>query len=166
MTKQEKERKLAEQMLELKIDFNDVCMREIGLGINDDDYVYIMDTMTLVQIKEKFIKYSEDQYPMLRRNEIDLNLIENPRLMETLTYMYLANRLVSTIRIVSISQNPIAGSRKGNCVLSYEKLGEIKEIRSDGFENESVRIFNLICKINKTEHLYDFNKFDVSVQKK
>ena len=45
-------------------------------------------------------------------------------------------------------------------------LGEIKEIRSDGFENESVRIFNLICKINKTEHLYDFNKFDVSVQKK
>ena len=166
MTKQEKAMKLAEQMLELKIDFNDICMREMGLGTNDDDYVYIMDTMTLVQIKEKFIKYSEDQYPMLRRNEIDLNLIENPRLMETLTYMYLANRLVSTIRIVSISQNPIAGSRKGNCVLSYEKLGEIKEIRSDGFENESVRIFNLICKINKTEHLYDFNKFDVSVQKK
>lgn len=166
MTKQEKERKLAEQMLELKIDFNDVCMREMGLGINDDDYVYIMDTMTLLQIKEKFIKYSEDQYPMLRRNEIDLNLIENPRLMETLTYMYLANRLVSSIRIVSISQNPIAGSRKGNCVLSYEKLGEIKEIRSDGFENESVRIFNLICKINKTDHLYDFNKFDVAIQKK
>lgn len=162
----EKEAKLAEEMLELKIDFNDICMREMGLDINDMSFLYIMDTLEVIQIKEKYVKYSEEQYPMLRRNEIDLNLIENARLMETLTYSYLIRMLVSTIKIVSISQNPIKGTDKGMCVLSYEKNGEIKEIRSDGFKNESVRIFNLICKINKTDHLYDFNRYDVVIAKR
>jgi hypothetical protein len=166
MTKQEKERKLAEQMLELKIDFNDICMREMGLDITDNDYLYIMDSNTIIQIKEKFIKYSEYEFPILKHNEIDLNLIENPRLMETLTYMYLANRLVSSIKIVSISQSPIMGTNKGCCILSYEKNGEIKELRSDAYTNESIRIFNLICKVNKTDHLYDFDKYDVPINKK
>ena len=71
-------------MLELKINFNDVCMRELGLDIDDNNHIYDMDTESIYKMKDRFIKYSEDEYPVLAHDEIDLNLIENPRLMEIL----------------------------------------------------------------------------------
>ena len=67
-------------MLDLKIRFNDAMMRELGLDITENDYVYDMDTESILQIKGKFIKYCDYEYPILKYNEeIELNLIENPR---------------------------------------------------------------------------------------
>ena len=74
---------------DLKVRFNDVMMRELGIGIVEDDdhyldYLYDIDTGNILQIKEKFIKYCDYEYPVIKFNEIEMNLIENPRLTETL----------------------------------------------------------------------------------
>lgn len=151
-------------LLNLKMGFNDIAMRELGLDITDDDYIYDMDTETIIQINEKFIKYSDLVDPILKFNEIDLNLIENPKLMENLVLKYLTDHINN--KIVSLSQSLIAGSNKGYFEMAYLKNNEVMKMKSDPYKNESVRILNLICKINKTVHLYDFNKYDIVIDKK
>ena len=76
---------------DLKVRFNDVMMRELGIDIVEDDdryldYLYDIDTGNILQIKEKFIKYCDYEYPVIKFNEIEMNLIENPRLTETLCF--------------------------------------------------------------------------------
>jgi hypothetical protein len=155
-----------EKALDLKIGFNDYCMRELGLDIDENDHIYDIESEAILQIKEKFIKYSEDLVPYLNFNEIDLNLIENFRLMETLAQVYLRRYADNNgMNIVGFSQSKIRGSRKGLFVVSHSVDGEIKEITSDAYENESVRVFNLICKLNHRSHLYDFDKFDIIIEK-
>lgn len=166
MTKKEK------QLLDLKINFNTIAMRELGLDYNEEDgYVYRYPdddngVAELLQIKEKFIKYSEDQYPVVAHNEIDLNLIENPRLMEYLVYKYLQDNITNEIVSVEIVQAPEGG---GLCyaVLSFKADNEIRSIKSDIFVNEAVCLFNLICKIKKTTMLYRgyINDFDVIIER-
>ena len=159
------------KLLDLKINFNTIVMRELGLGYNDDGYIFKYpenesDFAELLQIKEKFIKYSEDQYPMIAHNEIDLNLIDNPRLMEYLVYMYLSENLSNPIVSIEIIQAPEGG---GLCyaVLTYKTESEVKSIKSDVFVNESLGLFNLVCKIKKTTRLYGYiNEFDVIIEHK
>lgn len=156
----------------LKVRFNDVMMRELGIDIVEDDdryldYLYDIDTGNILQIKEKFIKYCDYEYPVIKFNEIEMNLIENPRLTETLCLPFLMNFCKrKNIIFHSISQVPVDESSKGYFVMAYITEGQTKEIRSDIFCNESVRIFNLITKINKTSHMYRFNEFDVEFPKK
>lgn len=157
---------------DLKVRFNDVMMRELGIDIVEDDdrfldYLYDIDTGNILQIKEKFIKYCDYEYPVIKFNEIEMNLIENPRLTETLCLPFLMNFCKrKNIIFHSISQVPVDESSKGYFVMVYITEGQTKEIRSDVFCNESVRIFNLITKINKTSHMYRFNEFDVEFPKK
>lgn len=152
--------------LDYKIGFNDYCMREMGFEVDEDDHLYDMDTESILQIKEKFIKYTEDLTPILKFNEIDLNLIENFRLMETLFQVYIGKYAQRHgMDVVGFSQSTIKGSRKGCFVVSYKQAGQIYEIKSDAYENESVRVFNLVCKLNHRTHLYDFEKFDVIIEK-
>ena len=84
--KQEKiELQLAEKLQPYKIRFNDICMREYGLDITEeDDYVYDIDTESIFSFKEKFIKYCEDFNPYLKPNEVEFNLLENSRMMEAI----------------------------------------------------------------------------------
>jgi len=153
MTKKEKE------FFNIKLAFNDAFMRETGLDIDDNDHIYDMEEQSIIQIKEKFIKYCDYEYPVLEHNEIDFNLIENPRLTEILAFRYLKNHIAN--EIVAMDQSPIPGSDKGHFVMSYIKGDKTLQMQSKAFTNESLRILNLICKINKTEHLYDFNAWDV-----
>lgn len=154
-------------LFDLKMRFNDAVMRELGLDITEDDYVYDMDTESILQIKEKFIKYCDDEFPILRHNEIELNLIENPRLTETISLPFISRYCERNgILFQTVSQTPIDGTNKGLFILSYAVNGETKEFKSDGFINESVRVFNLICKINKTTNLYRFNEFDIEIERK
>lgn len=154
-------------LFDLKVRFNDVVMRELGLDTTDDDYLYNVDTESILQIKEKFIKYVDNEYFILKPNEIELNLIENPRLMELLSIPFL-NDLCKRSNVVfqSINQCPITGTDKGIFVLSYIKNGTITDFKSDAFVNESVRIFNLICKVNRTCNLYKFDEFDIKIERK
>lgn len=156
-----------EKSYDLKVNFNDICMREMKYDVTDEDYLYNIDTDEIIQIKDKFIKYFEDGYPEVNHNEIDLNLIENSRLMETL-FLYYVRRWIERkhYKFVAIAQSPISGSSKGEFILTYEDNGAIKNIKSDAFDNESLRIFNLVCKLNHTSHLYEFNDFDVEIERK
>ena len=162
----------AEDKLRLKIDFNDISMREFGLDIDENDHIYDMDTETILVINDKFIKYSEDEFPVISHNEIDLNLIENPRLMEIIFGHFIvayANR--ENLTITSNYQSNINGSDKGIFVVTYIKddsvHAETQEIKSDAFVNESLRIFNLVTKINHRSHLYkDLSRFDIPIVRK
>lgn len=158
MTKKE------EKFFNLKVRFNDVMLRELGLDITDESYVCDSENETVIQIKGRFIKYNEDPYAICKHNEIDLNLLENPRLTETLSIPVITgycNRKGYILQ--SLNQVPIDGTNKGIFVISYIENGEVKELKSDGFINESVRIFNLLCKLNKSERLYKFSDFDIEI---
>lgn len=154
-------------LFDLKVRFNDVVMRELGLDTTEEDYLYNVDTESILQIKEKYIKYIEDEYFVLKSNEIEFNVIENPRLMELLSIPFFNNLCErSGVIFQSINQCPISGTDKGIFVLSYIKDGKITDFKSDAFVNESVRIFNLICKTNRTCNLYKFDEFDIKIERK
>lgn len=152
---------------ELKVNFNDISMRELGLDIDDNDHIYDMDTESIFMIKEKYIKYSEDEYPQIAKNEIELNLIENPRLMEILFGMWItkwASR--KNVEVTSYYQSPIRGSNKGFFAITFLKNGEMQEMKSEVFINESVRVFSLISKLNHTSRMYDLSQFDIEIKRK
>ena len=88
--KQEKlELELAEKLQPFKMRFNDICMREYGLDITEeDDYVYDMDTESILQFKEKFIKYCEECNPYLKPNEIEFKNVIKLKVPKEYTYFY------------------------------------------------------------------------------
>ena len=159
-----------EQMHEIKIDFNNIVLREFKLGLDDYDHLYDKETDSIYQISERFIKYSEDMIPILHTNEIDFNVIENPRLMEILFGMWVNKwEQRNAAKVTSYYQTAIRGSKKGFFVLTYLVNGATKEYKSDVFVNESMRIFNLVCKLNHTDHLYDrdiLNRLDIEIIRK
>ena len=159
-----------EQQHEIKIDFNNIVLREFKLGLDDYDHLYDKETDSIYQISERYIKYSEDMVPMLHANEIDFNVIENPRLMEILFGMWVSKwEQRNGTKVTSYYQSAIRGSKKGFFVLTYLVDGATKEFKSDVFVNESMRIFNLVCKLNHTDHLYDrdiLNRLDIEIIRK
>lgn len=160
---------LKSESFDLRSNFNDVCMREMHLDIDDYNHVVDVDTESILQIKEKFIYYPEYEYTIIPSNDIELNLLENSRLMETLFTLYLSKyfkRKNMQITVEAISQDMIPGSEKGVTTISYLDTDHIvKQIISDKYVNESVRMLSLICNFNKTSHLYDLDNFDVVIEK-
>lgn len=155
------------QLTEIKINFNDICLREMGLDINDDDYLYDIDTESIYKVKDKFIKYSEEEFPVIHANEIELNLFENPRLMEILFGMWIVKWATrKNVEVTSFSQIAIRGSNTGFFNMTYVENGEAKEIKSDVFINESLRIFNLITILNHRNHIYDVSQFNIEIPRK
>ena len=126
--------------------------------------VYNIDTESLYQVSEKFIKYVDTEYPIIHSNEIELNLIENPRLMEILFGIWVSSwQEHKGIEVNSYAQVPIRGSKQGYFIMTYAKNGKTEEIKSDTFINESLRIFNLITKLRHTSHMYDVSKFNIEI---
>lgn len=158
MTKKERER-----IFKTSLIFNDAFMRETGLDIDDNDHIYNMETDSALVIGEKFLKYRDYEFPVTNANEIDFDLLANPKLCESLANMWLHDHINNDI--LSLDQCSIPGSAKGSFVLSYLKNGKVENIKSDAFVNESVRVFNLICKITRRTHLYDFETMDIVIEK-
>ena len=67
----------------------------------------------------------------------------------------------SNIERFSVFQSTHDKGATGYCGFKYMQNGKIKEQKSDDFINESLRMFNLITKLNHTSHLYDFKMFDI-----
>lgn len=160
-----KERKL----YELKVMFNDIALREFGLDVDEDDHVCDPEEEIVYTIQEKFLKYSEDEYPTVGHDEIDMNLLENARLMEILFGLWIQKRAARKgIEITSYYPALVQGSQKGFFVLTYLINGNYKEKKSDVFLNESVQIFNLVTKIKHTAHLYaaKINDLDIEIERR
>lgn len=161
-------RKKKVNLLELKMRFNDIFMREAGLDYDpkNNNHVYTIEPFSFLAINEKFLKYGEFEYPVLNHNEIDFNLLENPKLCESLFMMWATDHINN--EIVGMQQCIIPGSEKGYFVMSFVKEGRTTDIKSEAFINESVRIFNLLCKILHREHLYerDLKNLDIKIERK
>ena len=163
MTKKE------ENLFKLKLAFNDIAMRELGLDVDDEDHVFDLDTESVYTIKDKFIKYSDEPYPTIGHNEIELNLLENPRLMEILFGMWIQRRAERKgIEITSYYPALVQGSERGFFVLTYLVYDEPREKKSGVFLNESIQIFDLVSKINHTNHIYKarLQEFDIDLRPK
>lgn len=155
-----------EKSFDLRCDFNELCMRELSLGITDEDLIYNMEDDSILKIKDKFIRYIDIEGVLPRNNEIEMNLIENSRLMETLSLPFLDKWARDHgYTLESFSQDKIQGTSKGVFTVSYNNNGLIEKIMSDQYYNESVRVFSLICKINHTTHLYSFEDYDVQIDR-
>lgn len=152
-TKAERE----QELFELRVQFNDYVLRELGLDIDDDNYVYDIEREQILQINGKFIKYTElitDSQYINKNKEIELNCIENAGLTEILAVRYIKYFCEKLgISLQSVSQECVNGDN-GYFSLAYISGGNILHKDSDCFTNESLRIFNLVCKLNKTERLY------------
>ncbi len=148
--------------LDTRIAFNDICMREMKLDITDDGILYDMDTESILQYKERFIKYREDENTLIYQNEIELDLLRDPRLMEILANIYLQKYSARTgINITSVYQSTSIIGERGYYGFTWVNNGINQEYRSDNYCNEALRVFNLICKLNNTCHLYTFEDFDI-----
>lgn len=153
----------------IKLDFNDICLREMGLDVEEDNnHVYDIEDGSVLVVTDKFIRYFyEDEDIKVAHNEIELNLIENPRLMEVMFNHYMVKYAAKKgWNITSIYQSNNIGSSNGIFVITYieeySNTGETKNLQSDSFLNESLRIFNLICKLNHRTHLYkDLSRFNI-----
>lgn len=143
--------------------FNDISMREFGFDIDDDGHLFDMDLMTALTYKDKFLKYCDSEDRIVRPNEIELDLLQNNRLMNTLFGLFIDKySQASGTYFNSTFQSASTYGKKGYMACTYVgKDGLVQEIRSNEYFNESVRIFNLICKINKSEMMYDFEMFDL-----
>lgn len=147
---------------DLKCGFNDFCMRELKLDVTDDDKVYYSDTNEILKYNDKFLKYPENEYATFRSDEIEFNLLKNARIMDSLLSRFLDEYQHRTgIEITSVYQSTRAKGADGYCGFTYIENGKNVEYKSDEFRNESVRMFNLITKLNHTTHLYDFKQFDI-----
>ena len=82
-------KKVKEITFEQKCIFNDYCMRELGLNLDDNDRLVDDDTQSILQYREKFIKYQEDECVPIRPDEVEMDLLRNPRLMGILFGIYL-----------------------------------------------------------------------------
>ena len=155
-------KKVKEITFEQKCIFNDYCMRELGLNLDDNDRLVDDDTQSILQYREKFIKYQEDECVPNRPDEVEMDLLRNPRLMGILFGIYLEKFSERKgIEITSQFQSTSIRGEVGNTGITWIINGKNETFWSDAFRNESVRIFNLICKLNNTVHLYDFKEFDI-----
>lgn len=146
---------------ELRIRFNDICMRELSLDITEDDKVFDMDTNTIIVYKDKYLKYYNGPYDKIRSNEIRFNLLENSNLLLVVFSVFLEKySQAEGVYISSYYQSAMKGEN-GYAAFCKEINGGSEEIHSDLFINESVRILNLICKVNGTTNRYDFDMFDI-----
>ena len=141
----------------------------MGLDVEEDNnHVYDIEDGSVLVVTDKFIRYFyEDEDIKVAHNEIELNLIENPRLMEVMFNHYMVKYAAKKgWNITSIYQSNNIGSSNGIFVITYieeySNTGETKNLQSDSFLNESLRIFNLICKLNHRTHLYkDLSRFNI-----
>ena len=153
--------------LAMEIGFNDMVMQEMGLDINDHDHIYDEEDEVIIQYDGCYLKYYDTDYIDLRPDEIKFNLIRNARLMDTLVARYI-DKFCIRHGVQLSTYHQVGGFRgaKGYAAITYVENGVSKEIRSDELVNESVRLFNLVCKINGTDDWYDFEKFDIVEEKK
>lgn len=163
-----KKKKLSEENIRiLKTRFNDICMRELGLDIDDDDRIFDMDNDSIIKINEKYLKYvdEDEQFPVFRNDEIEFNMLFNTKTMQTLFGIYLDKYALRKNIYVNGYYQIQESNDKGRAAFSYMEQDTTKVRESDEFYNESVRIFNLICKLNGSTNLYDFKQFDALCEK-
>jgi hypothetical protein len=119
-----------------KIMFNDVyemfyhLFTEIGLGINNNSYLYDQDTFTEIKFKEKYIKATTQPITIYAgRNDIIFDPANNYQLMVSLLGYYIDKRAVSedeeTIEFVAQYIEETPGREKQRVTVKTNNKGDI-----------------------------------------
>ena len=142
------------------LEFGDLTLRELGLEIDQNNYIVDQDTGNLLMFKDKKIKYNTDMVFRLNKDEISYDPLNNSRLMNHL-FSYYASKLADedSVYIGSYFNIPIKESDKS--IMKVKTDTNI--IKSEPYFNESVRIMDVICKINDSGtdvSKYDFKPFN------
>lgn len=147
---------------ELRIRFNDICMRELNLDVTEDNQIFDIKTQSILEYKDGVtLVYYEQENQYLRPNQYAMNLLENPRLLNILTGIFLESYSKQyNVYFTSLYTTNVT-SITGYAACTKLENGVNKEIRSAIFMNESVRLLHLICTLKHTTNLYNFNMFDV-----
>lgn len=157
-----KKKEKKEITFELRENFNDIVMRELGLDITDNNEVFDIETDSLLSFGDKVLIYPEYEFQRLKPDQMELNFLENSRMFTMLFGMYLdSNAKAQGVEISSVYQSESKRGIKGYMAYTKIENGAIVTVKSKEFFNESVRILNLLCIINRTDHLYDFEMFDI-----
>lgn len=157
--------------------FNDVCLREMGLDITNEGLVYDTESNTIMQFDGLFLKYCPSKYTIINQSlEVRFTLIENPKLMSMLASWYCTKELTKKgYKVLGLNQYIVNPQKYlGYVTLAIEPNSpamkyngqiaayiSVKDIASDSYVNESVRLLSLICKVNGTSEMYDLSALDV-----
>ena len=155
-----------QRAISLRMAFNDIALNELNLEVDENSsriYELGDGTMNLLQYNDRFLKYYEGPTTIVRANEMELNLINNVKLMQILfgrfINKYAMEHNLNVLSYFSTTNNTLANS-PGQFVCTIEVAKKCNNIESDYFINESVRILNLICKLNGTDGRYNFKELD------
>lgn len=137
------------------LEFGDLTLRELGLEVDKDNYIVDQDTGNLLTVKDKKIKYNSETIFRLNKDEISYDPLNNSRLMNHL-FGYYTSKLADeeSIYIESYFNIPTKDSNKS--IMKVKTQDET--FKSDAYFNESVRIMDVICKMNDSDT--DVSKYD------
>lgn len=139
---------------ENNIEFGDLTLREIGLDVNEDNHIVDEETGMPILMKGKFLKYNHGPAKRVTRDEINYDPLNNSKLMNML-FGYYSDKLESEgSRGIDMCASAITPN--GKQVLKV-KTGD-DSIQSNPYYNESVRLMDVICKLNDSGE--DVSKYD------
>ena len=156
-----------ERAISLRMAFNDIAIRELDLEVDENSnriYEVGDGTINLLQYNDRFLKYYEGPNTIVRQNEMELNLLDNNRLMQILFGRFIVKySAIHNLEVLSyyLTNNNTMANNPGQFVCTVEVAKKCTNIESDYFVNESVRILNLICKLNGTDNRYNFKELDM-----
>lgn len=141
------------------LEFGDLTLRELGLEINQDNHIVDQDTGHLLTFKDKKIKYNTGIIFRLNKDEISYDPLNNPKLMNHL-FAYYTNKLADeeSVYIGSYFNIPVNNSDK----FVMKVKTDDSFIKSEPYFSESVRIMDIVCKLNDSDtdvSKYDFKNF-------
>lgn len=159
---------------ELREAFNDLCLREMGLDLTENDLVYDVESNTIMQFDGMYLRYCDSKYTIINEaTDIRFDLIDNAKLMNILASWYCSKELAKRgYRVLGMNQYITnKNTYSGYLTLSIEgsmgtyngtAIGRVnlQDIRSGEFINESVRLLSLVCTINGTAEMYDLKQLD------
>ena len=129
------------------IDFADLTLKEIGLDVDEDNHIVDEETGMPITAKGKFLKFNCGAANRTTRDEINYDPLNNPKLMNFLFGYYSSKLEAEGSRGVDICYTTSGPEDKQ--ILNV-KTGD-DSLESNPYYNESVRIMDVICKLNDSD---------------
>lgn len=129
------------------IDFADLTLKEIGLDVDEDNHIIDEETGMPITAKGKFLKFNCGAVSRTTRDEINYDPLNNPKLMNFLFGYYSSKLEAEGSRGVDICYTTNGPEDKQ--ILNI-KTGD-DALESEPYYNESVRIMDVICKLNDSD---------------
>ena len=137
-------------------DFAIKMMQEIGLELGPNNYVVDQDTGDMLSFKGKKARFTpEDQTPIIHRDDIPFDPLNNPNMMSQL-FNYYTNKLEEQDGRYIVVAYPSSQERTEKGTVSCKEGNTT--VQSDEYYKDSLKYGSLICKLNGGDE--KFNEYD------